>query len=494
MTHRELIRNDCLDTFIKGDIEAGSVDLIYLDPPFNSDQHYNLPFKKLGKDAQAVDAFKDTWSWDEPTQDFFDQLKDGKHGQEGIVIKQYIDNIRHLRGSWDNMTAYLTNMAIRLFAMRRVLKPTGSIYLHCDPTASHYLKIMMDGIWGSDYFRNEIIWHYRRWTAGNKNFQRMHDIILRYTKTNDFVFNVQYEPYGDWIKTDYGYTDKDGKRWRWHTVKGKRYKVYLEDEDRGVKLNDVWQIPYLGSTAKERMGYPTQKPLRLLERIITASSNEGDIVLDPFCGCGTTIHAAENLERQWIGIDISRFAIGVMKNRLRRSFSDNKILVGSVKFSGLPTTPEEAQQLARDYPFEFEKWVCGHIGAIGLYKNPGEKGGDGGIDGVLEFYPSLAKAYAIVQVKGGNVKPNDVKALFNDVDREPEAMAGVFVCFEKYRRTFENNRSRKRFEDSLAHKKWPVIQLLTIEEMLAGKAADLPNIDGRRGYDIKKKKKQKELL
>ena len=187
----------------------------------------------------------------------------------------------------------------------RVLREDGSLYLHCDPTASHYIKAMLDAVFGKKNFRNEIVWHYRRWTAGNKNFQKMHDILLRYAKSENFVFNLQYEPYGEWIKSDYRYVDEEtGKRWRWHTVKGRRYKVYLEDEDRGVKLNDVWQIPYLGSTAKERTGYPTQKPLALLERIIAASSNPGDVVFDPFCGCATTLIAAESLKRNWIGSDI----------------------------------------------------------------------------------------------------------------------------------------------------------------------------------------------
>ena len=512
MTHRELIRNDCLDTFIEGDIEAGSVDLIYLDPPFNSNQRYNLPFKKLGKDTKAVDAFKDIWNWDEPTQDSFDQLKDGEYGQEGKVIKQYIDNIRHLRGGWDNMTAYLTNMAIRLFAMRRVLKPTGSIYLHCDPTASHYLKIMMDGIWGSDNFRNEIVWCYRKLPNKSIKFQSNHDTILFYSKSKDITFNTQFdEPTAGSQKTfesaaKRGYNTNLSKKmvtvfdWdKYHkAVQSGKIPSDLkptEFQDGKPPMKDWWSdIKILGGPYnKERLGYPTQKPLRLLERIITTSSNEGDLVLDPFCGCGTTVHAAENLGRQWIGIDISRFAIGVMKNRLKQAFSENQAFLDSIKFSGLPTTPEDAQQLARDYPFEFEKWVCGHIGAIGLYKNPGQKGADGGIDGVLEFYPEAKqKAYAIVQVKGGGVKPNDVKALFNDVDKEPEATAGIFVCFEKYRKTFENNRNSKQFKDKIAGNQWPVIQLLTIEEMLAGKEVKLPNLINpieRKNYKIKKQKK-----
>ncbi len=366
-------------------------------------------------------------------------------------------------------------MALRLRAMRRVLKDTGSIYLHCDPTASHYLKLLMDAIFGRKNFRNEIIWHYRRWTAGTKHFQRMHDVLLRYTLSGQFKFNLQYEPYGDWIKKDYGYFDEEkGKRWRWHTVKGNRYRVYLEDENRGVKLNDVWQMTHLGSTSKERMGYPTQKPLALLERIIKASSNEGDTVLDPFCGCGTTVHAAESLGRKWIGIDISKFSSGLIRDRILHNFK--YLNVDDIEMRGTPDSVDEARKLARHDPFEFEKWVCGYIGAEGMFREPGEKGADGGVDGVLKFFPvregkKVKPEYAIVQVKGGNVSPDSVKALHETV-RRYEATAGVLVCFGDQLGTVENQRVKATFSDAWGS--YPVIQGFSVESLLGDDPLDLP--------------------
>ena len=283
-------------------MNTDSIDLIYLDPPFNSKTDYAAP---IGSKAAGA-AFKDTWTLTDIDAEWIN-LTEQKHPALHRIL---------LAATTNSDKSYLTYMAIRLLETHRILKPTGSIYLHCDPTMSHYLKILMDAIFGRQQFRNEVIWAYRRWTAGTKHFQRMHDTILRYTATDKFCFNLQYEPYGDWIKKDYGHIDQDGRRWRWHTVKGNRYKVYLEDENKGVKLNDVWNIPYLGSTSKERLGYPTQKPKALLERIIDASSNEGDIVFDPFCGCATTLAAADYLTREWVGIDISPKAAELVVERI----------------------------------------------------------------------------------------------------------------------------------------------------------------------------------
>ena len=303
-------------------LNSESVDLIYLDPPFNSKRTYSAP---IGSKAAGA-SFKDMWSWNDIDEELLETLF--------ITHPCLVDFIKSIQGLHGKpMMAYVLYMAQRFVEMHRALKPTGSIYLHCDPTASHYLKLVMDKIFGRDNFRNEVVWHYRRWTAGNKNFQRMHDIILRYTKSDKFTFNVQYEPYGEWIEKDYRYVDEEtGKRWRWHTVKGKRYKVFLDDPDKGVKLNDVWVMPHLGSTAKERTGYPTQKPLTLLNRIIKASSNEGDVVLDPFCGCATTCVAAQQLNRKWIGIDIEAQAAKVLVERLGDDAGLFKDFVHTKKF------------------------------------------------------------------------------------------------------------------------------------------------------------------
>jgi len=286
------------------------VDLCYIDPPFFSNRHYEVIFK----DGEEIRSFEDRW----------------KGG-----IENYIE--------W---------MRVRVEEIHRLLKPTGSFYLHCDWHASHYLKVMCDEIFGQESFRNEIVWHYKRWTAQAKKFQGLHDTILFYAKSERHTFNPVWEPYGDWIKTDYKYVDSNGRRWRWHTVKGKRYKVYLEDEAKGVKMGDVWRIPYIGSTAKERLGYPTQKPEVLLERIIKASSNPWDLVFDCFCACGTTLTAAHKSARRWLGIDVSPTGCKLVQYRLSKMGVRAEII-------GLPRTIDELKQLN---PIEFQNWVIGAAG------------------------------------------------------------------------------------------------------------------------------------
>ncbi|MCY3797035.1 MAG: DNA methyltransferase [Chloroflexi bacterium] len=337
---RTLYHGDNLD-FLRG-MNSETVHLVATDPPFNKNRDFHATPDSLASGAR----FKDRWRWDDDVhEEWTDSIRD-----DWPAVESMIAGARLTYG--DDMGAFLCWMGVRLMEMRRVLRADGSIYLHCDPTASHYLKALMDAIFGWKNFRNEIIWHYRRWTAASRHFQRMHDVLLRYTKSDDFIFNLQYEPYGDWIEKDYGYVDEEtGKRWRWHTVKGKRYKVFLEDKDRGVKLNDVWTIPYLGSTAKERTGYPTQKPLALYERIIKASSSEGDIVLDPFCGCATTPIAAERLKRKWIGMDIWDGAYTQVMERLERDtilrFDDKShVTLPQVHYSTEPPRRTDDNELA----------------------------------------------------------------------------------------------------------------------------------------------------
>lgn len=409
-------------------------------------------------------------------------------------------------------------------AMRRVLSPTGSIYLHCDDTASHYLKLVMDSIFGQRNYRTEIIW--KRTSAhsdtkqGRKQHGRIHDVLLFYTKGEDWQWEPVYMPYDkEYVDKFYKYTEEGtGRRYRlgdltgpYGAAKGNphyeilgvtrywrysrenmqalidagrvvqakpgavpAYKRYL-DEMPGVPLQDVWtDIGPIPARASERLGYPTQKPLALLERIIAASSSPGGLVLDPFCGCGTAVHAAEKLGRRWVGIDVSAFSVGLMRGRMLRNFPT--LTTDDVLVRGVPVNVAEAQALADRDKFEFEKWVCGAIGAEGMFHDPGDRGADGGVDGVLKFYPfrmgKRPKAeFAIVQVKGGGVTADSVKALKATVDRFG-ATAGVMVCFNRFMRTVENQRDRATFRDDAGT--YPVIQGLSVEDLLADRRPDLP--------------------
>lgn len=266
------------DPLIKDKVK-GKVKLIYIDPPFGTGDEYDANRCQKAYTARAKGA-------------------------------EFVEFLRR-----------------RLILAREILADDGSIFVRQDYHFGHYVKIIMDEIFGYENFRNEVVWHYRRWTAGEKQFQNMHDIILFYTKSDNYYFNVPFEPYGEWIKKDYQYIDEEsGKRWRWHTVKGKRYKVYLEDENKGVKANDVWTIQYIVSTANERVGFATQKPEALLKRIVLASSNPGDIIADFFCGSGTTLAVTEKLGRRWIGSDLSKFAIQVTRKRLLDIYNSKDLM------------------------------------------------------------------------------------------------------------------------------------------------------------------------
>jgi len=471
-----------------------SIDLIYLDPPFKSEKAYNVFFeeKNGGKSRAQIKVFEDTWHWDRTAEETYAEILEKAPND----IKETIVAFRNFLGNID-MMAYLVMMTIRLLELHRVLKATGSIYLHCDSTASHYLKIIMDRIFGAKNFRNEIVWHYKRWTAEANKFQKLHDIILFYTKTNKYFFNPQYEPYGEWIKKDYKYIDEQGRRWRWHTVKGKRYKVYLEDETRGVRLGDVWEIPFIGSTAKERLGYPTQKPETLLERIVRTSSNEGDVVLDPFCGCGTAVAIAQKLERKWIGIDITHLAINLIKHRLKDMFG-NTI---SYEVIGEPVTTKEAEELAKQDRYQFQWWALGLVGA-----RPAEtekrKGRDTGVDGVLYFIDEADSKKAkkiIIQVKSGHIGIKDIRELSNVVDTQ-KAQIGVFITLHPATGDMKKEAISAGYYTSVGWgKKYPKIQILTIEDLLNGKQIEYPpktNITFKKANKIEKTKNnnQKSLI
>lgn len=366
-------------------------------------------------------------------------------------------------------------MAQRLIEIHNVMKPTASVYLHCDWYAGHYLKLVLDAIYGKNNFRNEVVWFYNDSPGRPKSYwPRKHDMIYYYPKGKTWTFN------GDSVRIPI--LEASIQRYEYtRTLGGKQY-IGGDSANKGKIPEDVWPIPVVKRNSEESLGYPTQKPLALLERIVRASSNPHDLILDPFCGCGTAIHAAENLNRQWIGIDISRVSAELMRERILNNFTA-AISPSDIKMTGIPMNSKEARRLARENWSEFEKWVCARMGSnrMGKRKRPGDKGPDGGIDGEI-LLPvvrggRVSEESVVVQVKGGNVGADSVKALSETV-RRVEAIAGVLVCFEDQMGTVENQRSRETWSDD--YNAYPVIQGFSIERMLDNERPDLPPMLGKR--------------
>ena len=469
---RSLYRGDCL-SILEDYIEPESVDLVYLDPPFNSKSTYNLPFKGREKTHKAVEAFKDTWTWqDKPDESGLSdngRLEALRSNPELQDVAFLVDFARKQDTPKNSMGSYILSMTWRLRAIHRVLKPTGTVYLHCDPTANYFLRMVMDCIFRRSNFRNEVVWHYYNVASNAKQFfGRKHETVLFYSKSNRASFNwddmrEDYAPNSNWVKSSASYGDS-------------RYGP----NENGKLMHDVWRIPTINNKAHERLGYPTQKPLALLERIIKASSSRGEIVLDPFCGCGTAVHAAESLGRQWIGIDISRFSIGLITERILSNFK-GVLSPTDIEISGQPETIKDARTLARQDPFEFEKWVCGKIGANGMASRVGKRGADGGIDGIIELVAvekgEVKDKTAIVQVKGGTVTADSVRAL-SEVVRRSGSVLGIMVCFENRMRTVENQRGTALWSDDSGT--YPVIQGFSVERLINGERPLLPPTYGRR--------------
>lgn len=537
MTNR-LFYGDNLDV-LREHVKDESVDLVYLDPPFNSNANYNILFKSptgTQSDAQ-IEAFEDTWHWNDHAEDAFDQV-----ARSGNT--KAFDLLNAMRGflGENDMMAYLAMMAIRLIELHRVLKPTGSLYLHCDPTASHYLKLLLDGVFGADNFVNEIIW--QRSTGKSLMTRRLptnHDIILTYrmglaSTWNEHSIYTAYDPDNlpDKTATKYSHRDPDGRIyrldslinpnpnrpnltyeflgvtrvWRWSRERMQgayeaglvvqtrpgtipQLKRYL-DEQRGVALSDVWtDIPPLNSQAQERLGYPTQKPLALLERILNASSNEGDIVLDPFCGCGTAVHAAQKLGRQWIGIDITHLAISLIEKRLKDAFPGIAFEV-----HGTPKDLASAQDLAIRDKYQFQWWAVSMVDAMPFGGK--KKGADGGIDGIIYFKPDGKKTEkALVSVKGGdNVGVNMIRDLHSAMERE-KAPIGVFITKALPSSVMEKEAAAVgRFHSELTGKSYARLQIITLAELFQGKRPDIPYVDTAAAFKraAREETRQERLL
>jgi DNA modification methylase len=534
----KLYFGDNLD-ILREHIASETVDLIYLDPPFNSNANYNVLFKSpKGHESPAqIEAFEDTWHWNEQAEREFGELV--RCGNTDV--SEMIQALRRFLGEND-MMAYLTMMANRLLELHRVLKPTGSLYLHCDPTASHYLKIVLDGVFGKLHFRNDIVWKRRYGSFStvheSTKFGACNDNLLFYVKSEKAIFHPQYsfeDPnYRDYVEKTFKHIDEQGRRYRiadlanpaprpnlMYEYKGykppangwaiSREKMELWDREgrlhfpkdpsgriqrrrffeelKGKPVQSLWDdIDMISSQSDERLGYPTQKPLALLERIIQASSSEGDVVLDPFCGCGTAVHAAQKLRRQWIGIDITHLSISLIEKRMRDAFPG---IVFEVE--GTPKDLEGARNLALRDKYQFQWWACSLVGAQ-PYQGK-KKGADGGIDGLIYFDDdgNMPKKI-VVSVKGGeNVNVAMVRDLAHVVERE-KAEIGLFVTLADATRPMREEAVKTGYYESPFNKTaFPKLQILTIEGLLSGaEHAHFPDMSAG-GVTFKKAKVEEKM-
>lgn len=555
-------------------VASESVDLVYLDPPFNSKADYNVLFKTTAGEANTAQAtaFKDTWEWDEAAAEAYHELMLQPEVPTNLknlmqALKVFLTGDTGKKGN--SMMAYLTMMSLRLVELHRVLKPTGSLYLHCDPTASHYIKLILDAVFGFKCYRNEVIWKRSHAHNSAKRFGPIHDTIFFYSKSDSYCWTDPRTEYSeDYIERFFKFDDGDGrgrywtgdltgngvrhgetgKEWRGFnpTLKNRHWawpperldeldadgriywpkspdawpklKRYLS-ETKGVPLqdifDDVFALQTMGGPAGERLGYPTQKPEALLERIILASSNEGDVVLDPFCGCGTTIAVAEKLGRRWIGIDVTYLAVDLMERRLLDQFTpgndvnrladipvqkrrqalrayfekgEDMLALGlnaglrPFEVIGVPQSAEDAKHLFQNDPYQFEWWAVAMLGAQGKeYK----RGADKGIDGIINFQDRAGDyKKAVVSVKGGKLSSPMLRDLKGVMQREG-AVIGILVTNEAPTKPMREEAADAGRWNSELHldRSYPVIQILTAEDILHGKDADIP----RWGLDTFKK-------
>jgi len=540
----QLYYGDNLD-ILRRYVKDETVDLVYLDPPFNSNANYNVLFaeKNGSQAASQIQAFTDTWTWNQESESIFAEIVTA-----GGRVADCLQAFRTFLGECD-MLAYLVMMAPRLVELRRVMKPTASIYLHCDPTASHYLKMLMDAVFGPRNFRNEIVWKRVHTVKGNfgqgsKFFGANTDTLLFYSKSDEQKFNPIFTEYSaDYLQKFYHFTEANGRRYRLISMIGPggaakgnpqyefmgvtrywRYsrermqqlyeaglivqtkpgtvpqrKLYL-DVGRGVSVQSLWDdIQALSASSAERLGYPTQKPVALLDRIIRSSCPEGGVVLDPFCGCGTTIAAAQALGRPWIGIDITHLAITLIKQRLKDSFGIEHAVRatpsgkgetvkaaeapaeygGATKRSfhvvGEPTSVPDAAALAASDPYQFQWWALGLVGARPVEQ---KKGADKGIDGRIIFQGEKTGSFesVILSVKAGKTGSAHVRDLKGVLEREKAAI-GVLISMHESTSAMKTEAVTAGFyESAFWGRKYPKIQLLTVEELLTGKKVDMPPI------------------
>lgn len=499
---------------LREQISDNSVDLVYLDPPFNSNATYNVLFReKTGEESPAqIQAFTDTWRWTQETEAVLANEIIANPGMPAKVVAMVTGFLEFI--GRNDMLAYLVMMAPRLVELQRALKAEGSIYLHCDPTASHYLKLLMDSVFGTRGFRNEITWQRTTAHSDANRYGANTDTILFYTNGDRWTFNPQYQSYDEKYKARFRFRDPDGRLWaddnltakgltgggytyaykgvtslwrvpldtmqqldaegRLHFTSrgGIRRKRYL-DESKGRLAQALWDdIEPINSQSRERLGYPTQKPEALLERIIRASSIEGDVVLDPFCGCGTAVVAAQKLNRQWIGIDITHLAVAHMKSRIKSAFN----LEASQDYDviGEPTDVGGARALWEQDPFQFQYWAVSLLEA--RPQESQRRGPDSGIDGLLYFIdgPRSTPQKIVIQVKGGHVSVSQIRDLKGVVERE-KAVMGLFISLEPPTGPMHTEAVSGGFYHSdLWGRDFPKLQMRTIAQLLDRQGFELP--------------------
>jgi len=546
-----LYYGDNLD-ILREHVKDESVDLVYLDPPFNSNASYNVLFKAPdGHESHAqMEAFEDTWHWTDYAEKAFDEVMQSGNADAAEMLRAMRSFLHD-----NDMMAYLAMMAVRLIELHRVLKSTGSLYLHCDPTASHYLKILLDAVFGHLNFQNEVIWKRTGSHGGSKRWGPLHDTILFYSKTDAFKWNRVFQEYDEtYIEKFYRFEDErgryrlvtltgagtrtgdSGKPWNgvdpttsgrhWAVPAGALQEAYPDrnlsvlstqqklelldqagliywpprgsvpqqkrysNENPGVPVQDIISdIRPLSSQSQERLGYPTQKPLALLERIINASSNEGDTVLDPFCGCGTTVHAAQKLKREWIGIDITHLAISLIQKRLRDAFGAIPI-----EIHGTPKDLDGAKALAAQDKYQFQWWAVSLVDAVPYGGK--KKGADTGIDGFIYFKPDgKLTEKAVVSVKGGeNVGVGMIRDLIAVVDREKAKMGVLITLAPPTGPMIKEAASAGLYKTEYGD--YPKVQILTIDQLFHGQRPEMPWIDSTVFKKAKREMKgtQEKLL
>lgn len=474
----KLYYGDCLQV-MRDYMTKDSVDLIYLDPPFNSNRAYNAIYKdETGRPLpDQIEAFCDLWTLDEERERAIRALPKimQQEGMDASVVRFWKTWMDALRYTNPKLLAYLSYMTERLLQMKIVLRPTGSIYLHCDPTASHYIKVIMDGVFGHQNFQNEIVWCYGGRGMSKKRFNRKHDIILFYSKKKQhmsFYPDNASRPVDPKYAKRYNKIDEQGRKYaRIKNRDGTYSNIYLSD----VVFEDWWRIPY--ARGEEYMGYPTQKPLKLLKRIIKASSNKDDVVLDPFCGCGTTLDAAQELQRNWIGIDIAIHAIKrVSAVRLKEKWG---LQQGEhYELTGAPRSLEGAAELWQRDKYQFQKWAVEMVDGFVTAK----KTGDGGVDGRLYFDIDDQLKAMKLEVKGGStVRINDLRALAGIIDEQDYPMGGFITrkTLGKVQRQNFEDFCRTKGTKEIKGNSYPRLQFLSVAEILEGKTFDTPLVRGK---------------